>query len=132
MRSGIRRKGQSEAHTHRSGPNSDTRAPDERGQVGVRVGLAGDLDAPRQLHHRPAGTAPAQQLAEARGVDPRRGVGPPAMIEMHPHRRAFQQRRQRDELIVDHLDVRDHVEGFEVRPAADRRRRSTRRPAGPR
>ena len=75
--------------------------PDERHQVGVRVGLAGDLDAPRQLHHRPAGTAPAQQLAEAGGIGPHGGVGPPAMIEMHPHRRALQQWRQRDELIVD-------------------------------
>jgi hypothetical protein len=36
------------------------------------------------------------------------------MVYMHPHRSALQQWRQRDELVGDHLHVRDHVEGFEV------------------
>ncbi len=36
------------------------------------------------------------------------------MIEVDRAPRAFRQRGQRDELIVDHLDVRDHVEGREV------------------
>jgi hypothetical protein len=33
---------------------------------------------------------------------------------MYAHGGAFEQWRQREELIVNHLDVRDHVQGVEV------------------
>jgi hypothetical protein len=36
------------------------------------------------------------------------------MVDVDPHPGSVEQRRQRDELIVDHLHVGDHVEGLEV------------------
>ena len=83
-------------------------------QVAVGVGLPGHLDAAGELHDRAPRRAPPQQLPEPRGAEPGAGIGPAAVVDVHAHAGALQQGRELHQLVVDDLDVGDHVQRREV------------------
>ena len=113
MRSGARRKGQSDPHMHRSGVNASSNACTNGHESSHGYLVAEHFTKPEILtKYRPLDARSSN--AEIRAGSGQRWIWPPAVVDQDTHPGRLQYRGHLDQLVRFHLHVSEHLQIGEV------------------